>query len=198
MDDWGVSGGRRYRIGDGRSGVELDHDSIGRIAGLLAGFRDDESDQVAAEARLVTVEKGTLREPAPLRSACREGRRIPQFGGGDHVDYPGRGSSVGHVDRFDGGVREVAAHENQVAEARRAEVIDVGAGARDQSRVLTTAHPRPQAIRERHASSLREPSARLGFAGCTQPIIRSDDEMLWPSPARRCPNGAGCRSPGWL
>ena len=156
VDKRGARVGRYQRVGDDRTRVELDRDEIGRVARLLPRFRDDEADQVAAEAHPIAVEKGTFREPAALRPAHREGRSALHVDGRDHRDHPGGRAGGGQVDRLNVGVRQIAAHEDQVAEARGAEVIDVGAGTCDQSRVFATAHPRPQAIGERHAPSLRE------------------------------------------
>ena len=87
MDEGGAHIGCGQGIGDHRARIELDHDSIGRVTGLLPRFRDDETDQIAAEAHLVVVEKGTLRKPASLRTAHREGRRLLQLGGRDHRDH---------------------------------------------------------------------------------------------------------------
>ena len=123
-------------------------------AQVIARFGDDEADQVTSEADLGRIEQRSIRQAAPFRAADGKARCVCKLSGGNDRDDSRSGAGRRDVDRFDGGVRHVAADENQVAEPGGTEIIDVGAGAGDQARVFTAPHPRPQAVGERHAPQL--------------------------------------------
>jgi hypothetical protein len=157
---------RLQRLVDGGSlgsGVDVDHDGpaiqlnpdqIGGITSLLARLGHHEGDQITGEGDLAIVEQGPGRKPAAPRTADREAGNPLEVGGGDDRDDPGRLARFRQIESDDGGVRKVAADKDQVGQARRSEVIEIGAGAGDQPGILTTAYPGAETLRQCHGAQL--------------------------------------------
>ena len=130
----GASASSAWRALDHRrQRLVLDLDQLQRVAGAVAVVRHDERDLLALEAHLVRGQHGLhvarqRRHPGELQAlqvlAGDDGVHLRVLQGG------------GRVDRDDAGVRERAAQHRAVQHPGQRDVVDVGALAADEARVL--------------------------------------------------------------
>ena len=177
-------------VDDRRQRFVVDLDELGRVLGERSGVGDDEHDRIAGEAHLAFGER---------RARCLgtrgADRRVPlrlhvrvQVCGGEHVMDAGLGECGGSVDAADRGAGEVAADEARVQHAWQRNVVDVGAGAGEQARVLDSVHARTHVPRRGRCGGLdHRPSPPAGApAAC-----RTAFTMPWyPVQRQRLPDNA--------
>ena len=135
MDDRRLPRHRQLEIHDGRQRVVSDDDRIGGIPRDVAIARHDDGDRLAAVADRVHGDRTMFRRGE--RRADRHGRQ--ELGdlraGEDRFDAVHRLRGA-RVDGADTAVRDVAALERQVLHADEGDVVDVGAAALNETRVL--------------------------------------------------------------
>ena len=124
---------RLARVDDRRQRLVLDVDQRQRVVGGVLVGRDHERDLLALEAHLVARQHG-LRVVGDRRHP-REPERLEVLGGDDGGDVRVRERARG-VDRDDLRVRVRAAQDLAVDHPRQADVVEVGALAADEARVL--------------------------------------------------------------
>ena len=124
---------RLARVDDRRQRVVLDVDQRERVVGRVLVGRDHERDLLALEADLVAGEHG-LRVVGDRRHP-REPERLEVLGGDDGGDV-GMRERRRRVDREDARVRVRAAQDRAVDHPRQLDVVEVGARAADEARVL--------------------------------------------------------------
>ena len=128
---------RLARVDDRGQRLVLDVDQRQRVARRVAVLGDDEGDLLALEADLVAGEHGLgvvgdRRHPG-------EAERLEVLGG-DHPEHLGVLERLRGVDREDLGVRVGAAQDRAVEHPRQHDVVEVGALAADEARVLLALH----------------------------------------------------------
>ena len=129
--------GRRV-VDDRGERVVLDVDEIGGVLGDVAIVGDDERDEIADEADLVLGERGA-RAVRDVLAGEREPRFVDarvEVGRGEHGVDAVEFERCGGVDAHDPRPGERAAHEAGVEHARPHDVVDVGAVAGEQPRIL--------------------------------------------------------------
>jgi hypothetical protein len=121
------------RAGDDGERVVVDVDQLERVVRDVHVLGDDARDLLPLHAHLVGREHG-LRVAGERRHPCEVVLRedVPRH---DHDD-PGQLARTRRVDRVDLGVRERAAQDRHVEHVRELDVLDVGAAADDEARVL--------------------------------------------------------------
>ena len=144
-------------VDDRRQRLVLDIDQLERVVRRVLVGRDHERDLLALEADLVAREHG-LRVVGDRRHP-RQPERLEVLGGDDRGDVGVRERPRG-VDREDARVRVRAAQDGPVDHPRQPDVIEVGALAADEARVLL-------------ALQTTEADRALGLA-------RSEGSRLWP------------------
>ena len=175
---------RLARVDDGRQRLVLDVDQRQRIVGRVLVDGDDERDLLALEADLVAGQYG-LRVVGDRRHP-RQAERLEVLGRDDGGDAR-VGERARGVDRDDLGVRVRRAQHLAVDHARQPDVVEVGALAADEARVLLALQPaeadRPlgrgagKVLGDRHGSRppvlgavpprVRPPIARRRRCSCT-------------------------------
>ena len=120
-------------VDDRRQRLVLDVDQLQRVVGRVLVGRDHERDLLALEADLVAREHG-LRVVGDRRHP-RQAERLEVLGGDDRGDVGVR-ERPRRVDRDDARVRVRAAQDGAVHHARQPDVVQVGALAADEARVL--------------------------------------------------------------
>ncbi len=129
---------RLARVDDRGQRLVLDVDQRERVVGRVLVGRDHERDLLALEADLVAGEHG-LRVVGDRRHP-REAERLEVLGGDDGGDVRVRERRRG-VDRDDLRVRVRAAQDRAVDHPRQLDVVEVGALAADEARVLLALQP---------------------------------------------------------
>ena len=135
----GADGSSAVRdVDDGVQRVVVDVDQLQRVAGRIPVLGNDERHLLALEADLVGGQHrlhvvGQRRHPGqPLLGQVRAGHH--------RLDLRMR-KGRSHIDAGDAGVRVRRAQDGQMQHARQGDVVDVGAAAADESRVLLAQHP---------------------------------------------------------
>ena len=147
-------GQRSLGVDHDRQRLVVDGDGVGRVARHVAVAGHDDGDRIADEADHVGGDRAMLRggKRRPHRHGVEELRDLRA--GEDRLDAVERLRGSG-VDGQDAAVRNVAARECQVLQAGDLDVVDVGAAALDQTRILTPldalANELRQYRRRRHA-----------------------------------------------
>ena len=135
MNDRRLPGHRELEIDDGRQRVVGHDDGVGGVASDVAIAGDDDGNRLAAVADRVDGDRAMLRR----RERRADRHRRQEFGdlraGEDGFDALHRLRGAG-VDRADASVRDVAALERQVLHADERDIVDIGAAALNEARIL--------------------------------------------------------------
>ena len=135
VDDRRLPGHRLFEVDDGRQRVVGDDDGVSRVARDVAIGGDDDGNGFAAVANGVHGDRAMVRRRK--RRADRHRRQeFGDLGAGEHrFDAFHRLGGAG-IDRADASVRDVASLERQMLHADEGDVVDVGAAASNQARIL--------------------------------------------------------------
>ena len=179
---------RLARVDDRRQRLVLDVDQRQRVVGRVLVGRDHERDLLALEADLVAREHG-LRVVGDRRHP-RQAERLEVLGGDDRGDVRVRERRRG-VDRDDPRVRVRAAQHRAVDHPRQPDVVEVGALAADEARVLLALQPAEadRALGRRagkvlDVAMLMPPGVGGGFV-LGRPADRADDVLVAGAAADR-------------
>ena len=145
-----------------RQRLVLDVDQLGRVLGERARARDDGGDGLADEAHAVEREHVPraglgLR---PRRDGRRERRQVAQVLAADDERDAVERARPRAVDRDDPRVRVRAAAEGDVQRARRLDVVEVDAAAREEAGILDAHHARADVAAGHRACSWSACAAR--------------------------------------
>ena len=134
---------RRLRVvGHRRQRLVVDFHQLGRVLGQVAAVRDHERDRVAREPGLALGQRRarSVRHLVPCAGVPGLADVAVEVGGGEDGVHSGQVERGGHVNTDDPRPRVGAADEAGVQQARAGDVVDEGARARQQPRVLHPTH----------------------------------------------------------
>ena len=141
---------------DGRQGLVVDLDQLGRVLGDVAVSGDHDRHGVADEADLVHGQRRHLGRPDAGDGRCHAQHRrvLGEVGAGQHGHHAGQCSRRRGVDRADAGVGVRAPDEADGERVLDRQVVEIAALAQEEAAILLARHRPAEGMALAHPSPL--------------------------------------------